>query len=256
MRCFPQTTASTVAFLHMLARWAILPAAKGGFKLGSPKDISTQLFSALVHLACAHNGGHEFKISLDPDWVCQWPRPAVSFDDATVSAKWSGDGLLDLSAFYELDHNMIRHSPLSRCHQCLKKVGFTSLRQQMLVVEFLQRCLPEKVLGSLVAQVLTHLAWQLERALGHMCNPGSGGDGSAASFVYTSWAPSPDDRNLDQKLYAYVMAGEAETRKFKVMSVCTDKASPTFQSLQNYVISLPNGVVIVCCPQVVRDSLH
>lgn len=70
------------------------------------------------------------------------------------------------------------------------------------------------------------------------------------SFEFHPFSIKASDSNLDEKLFAYVSASVEASRHFRVMPVAMDKASLVGLCLHSSVLALPNGVVILCCPNV------
>lgn len=250
-RCLPQTSCSSVACLLWLAQWGMQPKARGGLAPGPPRTAACGVLSSLLDQACAYEDGCSFALVVSDNWVCNWPGPLETFQEPEplkVSISFSADAFID---FGELFHESCE-APLptqQKWSGLLFRRGFGHERSRVAVMDFLAQVVPLSALASFTKQVLLHLSARLERCLA-AAKDGSH-DHCGMSFGWKSQAPSLGDPCMEAKLYGYVIAGVEQSKLHRTLTIATDKCSPTYQSLGNSVIVYPNGVAVLCCPQVV-----
>lgn len=255
-RCLPQTSISTILCLVCLCSWSCRPAAKGGMKSTSNKDAAATMLKALLSLSCSHVGGSACCVYINDTWQCNYPRPQEVFMDhppARVQIQFEPPDVIDISSLFEAPHDQEEDPTWQRWLGVLMRAGVGLARARMPIFDLLAVATPLPQLQSLVHQLLWHLALRLEICLAH-AKDGKNESG-AVTFGWKTLAPDPGDPRMEEKLYNYVIAGIEESRKHDTFTVAVDKASPSFQSLANGVLTFPNGVSVLCCPQVVLSWL-
>ena len=59
---------------------------------------------------------------------------------------------------------------------------------------------------------------------------------------------------MNEALWEYVAKCRMQSMKMKpIMTIATDKAVPTSGAIQNSVVSFPDNVAVICCPQVILN---
>ena len=61
---------------------------------------------------------------------------------------------------------------------------------------------------------------------------------------------------MNEALWEYVEKSTMHAMKMKpIMTIVTDKAVPASGAIQNSVSSFPHNVAMICCPQVLANSV-
>lgn len=243
----PQTAAATVAMLNMVCRWAFATADRGGLKADGPRSAATTAFQCFLQLAVAH-GSFQIQVVCDDAWRGQWPRPSAKFGDTTCAMVVTAEGDLKYEALSSLSGDLSKCAVARRWHRALFGPMVTSMpKPSEPLSDFFARTVRVAPLSSLVAQVLFIVARRVEALV---CSRGQKADKIPMDFEYREHKIKVGDPQLDEKLVAYVLAGIAESRRHRNLSIATDKANPCASSLQNSVIVFPNNSGIICVPNV------
>ena len=65
-----------------------------------------------------------------------------------------------------------------------------------------------------------------------------------------------DDADMNEELWEYVEKCRRHAMKMKpIKTSATDKAVPASRAIQNSIISFPHIVAMICCPQVIEDTV-
>jgi hypothetical protein len=122
------------------------------------------------------------------------------------------------------------------------------------VITFLMATVDKPRLGAVFAQVVNHVARRLEAVLAKAQRGlQEGGD---VNLAFTAKGIVPGSKDMEEKLYQYVLASCHASMDFDIMSLCTDKASPAGMHLQNSAIVYGNNVAVLCCPVVPSRSVE
>jgi hypothetical protein len=251
-RMLPETTCDTVALLSLLAKWAFASKHGGGFQCPLQQRGAIDVLAALLSKACSRAQPIVIQISFDDFWTCKWPRPERTDSDL---AFWYGfpmnnDGSVYIEPWLQCGGGFATSSVARRWLQCLSEDHSTPLINTIDLMDLIRRIAGIKLMQSFSAQLVYALAKELE--LG-MAESGKSSESQALSasvgFVYKSQEIHVGDPNLEERLCSYVSAGIVESSKHSLIGVSLDKAGVCGSHLMNAIVSFPNNVVVVACPQ-------
>lgn len=249
-RCLAQPSIDTVGLLFLLCVWAFLPKQRGGFIAVDQRQAASEIFAALVEAGCSRMPDFDFEVALVADWKCKWPRPSVEYDEALVFVKlaFRSPDTIDFSGLFDAGFEATETPQVYRQWvTAFLRGGFSANRSQCKVNQFMSALFADHALDSCVAQLLQALSKRVEASLGDQRDEPT--PDARAALAFKSWAPSPKDRNMEEKLHRYVMSGARASARHRVFGMATDKASPAFMSLYNSSVVFPDGVMVLCCPQ-------
>lgn len=251
-RCLPAFSMSTLALMAMLPRWGLAKPCRGGLRGDLSRTAALELLLALVLKATARPTSSEFTLRMDDAWKCHWPRPP-SYDETIVEVKLSlvVGGFLDMSDLMQPGAETTYY--WQNLRKSLVKGGIELGSQKVPIMTFFEAVVPEESLYWAWAQVSLVLAKQVERALGQQ-----GGDDidDRCNMQFKTKGVEAGAKDMDEKLFQYVMASISESRRHSIVSVATDKATPSGMALHNTTISYANNKTVLCCPVVLPVGPH
>lgn len=254
-RCLPTMAMSSLALLLLISRWAFAAVSSGGLRDDKARDAAAELIQSLVRQACHRGKPEEIEVVVVKDWACRWPRPAADFEAQAPVARFKllEGGIVDLLDF--LDAKAVKGCVWSQWRKKLLEAGFSAESPQLDVVAVLRSLVGVAMLRALCDQLLWALARQLERSLAEQ-HRGMLPEGGIASLAFESALVRVGARDMEERLLQYVLATQAASSKYQVISVATDKASPAAMSVSNTVLAFGNNVAALCCPVAIHGKPH
>ena len=249
-RCLPDPGVSTIGLMHHLVLWSALKPENGGVRSDATKRGCETLLQALLHGCSDDSGACELPVTMDRSWMPRWPRP-----------EWSSpDGLH--TVHLTLQAGVVDFSSLRCAATRADRIAAAHVWNELLCNDFgenteahldafLYALSRQRAFRSLLCQVLLSLSLALEKRLARTLQ--LKGRQLHDEPAWMEWSGKEMPRGgfeMEHRLACYVASCQAISRNQHVWGASTDDGMIHGLPLHTTLLSTPNNVMMLACPQV------
>ena len=238
-RCLPSASCSLPALLALLWRWGFSTKEFGGFENVANRKACQDMLMRFIDAYLAAAGSHKIPMRLQQPWYSVWPRPDAQPDFVIAVG---ADGVADFS---ELSWKSRGNS---KSAAGLVATWWTTISGLLPGLAGDGRV--RLHFKDLIAKIAFHKCPGKLGALFKAQAAGSEQQAQVDAPVYFELGTLAEAliANEDATLAKYLLSGVECTANVKRYSMGTDKANGTGLPLQNSLIGIPSGVLIVAPP--------
>ena len=242
-RNMPAHCMSTIAFIDTVCRYAVASPHDGGLRQSQSKEGANVLFLVLLRIACKRDVARSFTMLFHEDWQCAWPRPY----GASL-----GPGLPVAELVLVVQPDCFLHVGGILCGQAELPTMQRNFRKRLAagcppgdnysvpLVDVFKALVAEESLESLYAQLLWKVSKQLQGHLADLhCVRVVDAD---VEISIGEMGIKHGAKDMEFKLYQYVLSAVAESKRHNVFSLATDAVSvPSTGHVLNTFLTFGNN---------------